>query len=166
MKKDAFLILVILCFLSFAQRCFSQPQALDSGWHHLRNTGAREWSEFPRDAKDSTLVVSFSSLGNASEKTLSLRQYDVKQDWRVLLNSKDIGTLVVDEKDRVSYLKIPAGILQAENTNEVLCRSEQVDDIMLGEIALHHKPLDSILSEGRVTIAVYDEETGVRAHVE
>ena len=158
MKKSAFLIVPVMWFL-IAPPGFGQVRMLDSGWHHLRNTGAREWSEFPAKAEASKLVLSFSAEHNSSVKTLSLRQYDVKLDWNVRLNNQSLGALVTDEKDLLSYVSIPAGMLKDQNTLEISSSDSQADDIRVGEIGLHDKSPDSLLSEGHISIAILDQET-------
>ena len=159
MKKGAFLVAMMIWFPSLATSGFGQVRMLDAGWHHLRNAGAQEWSEFPAQAEATRLVLSFSSEQNPSIKTLSLRQYDVKLDWKVRLNNQQLGTLVTDEKDLMAYFTIPAGTLKDQNTLEVSSDDKQADDIRLGEISLHDKSPDSLLSEGRISIAILDHET-------
>src|SRR5688572_24728612 len=112
------LSLVIMGFLSLP--AFGQHHVLDRTMHYVRNTAAREWSEFPAEVNERSLVITFSSKKNAAEQTLSLRQYDVKQTWKVLINGKDIGTLLLDEKDMITYFLISPGILlDGKNTLEI-----------------------------------------------
>src|SRR5690554_6721511 len=94
----------------------AQDRIVDDRMHHLRNTGPREWAEFPDQAMDSKFNISFSASPNDQEYTLSIRQYDIKQRWKVVLNGQTIGTLVEDEKDLLCYLPIPPRLLRATNT--------------------------------------------------
>src|SRR5204863_513812 len=75
--------------------------ALDANLHHLRNAAGREWADFPEKAEDQALTVRFKAAANAGERALRLRQQDVKQTWRLLLNGKELGRLVTDENDTV-----------------------------------------------------------------
>jgi len=119
MKKDSFLIFLVLCVFSDSSRVLAQQLTVDGGWHHLRNSGSREWSEFPETAEAKNLRVSFTAQPNRDEHTLSFRQYDVKAKWNVELNGQLLGTLVEDEKDLISYLKIPPGVLIENNVIEI-----------------------------------------------
>lgn len=137
-------------------------QMLDSGWYHLRNTGEREWSDFPVQPEQQTYRLQFDASVSDSETTLSLRQYDVKGNWRVLLNGEHLGTLIQDEKDLLRYLKIPRGALKNENTVEILSSDKQADDIRVGEVALYSVPLSNILAEAHVDFEIIDEGTNER----
>ena len=132
-------------------------QMLDSGWYHLRNTGEREWSDFPEQAQEQSHRLQFNINVPDRETTLSLRQYDVKGNWRVLLNGEHLGTLVQDEKDLIRYLKIPRGALKGENTLEIVSSDAQADDIRVGEVTLYSTPLSKVLSEAHVDFEVVDE---------
>ena len=157
MKRLAFLFILGPAFLTAYQGC-SQVQKLDTGWHHIRNTGPREWSTFPETTDQSKLVLRFSSKRNDTEQTLALRQYDVKLNWVVLLNGQSLGTLVGDEKDLICLLKIPEGLLAGDNTLEISCSDSRPDDINVGEITLHGQPMDQLLSQAHVSVEVIDAD--------
>src|SRR5688572_9757338 len=84
-----------------------EPVVLDSGLHHLRAAGPREWTEFPEQPESSHRELRFRSQANPREWTLELRQQDVKQDWNVLLAGKPLGKLVRDENDMRIYFPLP-----------------------------------------------------------
>src|SRR5881394_378863 len=84
----------------------AQDQILDGKLHHLRAAGEREWSTFPEKPEGPRLVLRFQAKANATEWALRLRQQDVRQTWKVLLNGKDLERLVADENDQVIYLPI------------------------------------------------------------
>ncbi|MEX1239888.1 MAG: CehA/McbA family metallohydrolase [Cyclobacteriaceae bacterium] len=159
MRKAGFLIF-IAWLLFRANPGFGQEQILDKGWYHLRNAGPREWSTFAKDPDRKKLLVNFKGGPNPSEHALSLRQFDVKLNWKVLLNGHAIGSLVPDEKDLMCYFKVPAGILKAENTLEVACADAQPDDIKVGDVVLHEQPLDIVLSDGQLALSVTDPDSG------
>jgi hypothetical protein len=123
----------------------------------VRNNQPREWSEFPIEAKEKELLLHFSSHANKSDQTISIRQYDVKLNWRVTLNGRDIGSLVTDEKDLVTYLSIPIGALH-DGENELLIKSSESipDDIRIGEIEIDRRPLREVLSEASVDIQIFE----------
>lgn len=142
----------------------SPPRSLDAGMHHLRIDGPREWEEFPETPEAVSFVLTFDAEPNAAEAALRLRQYDVKQDWRVRLNEADLGRLRQDENDMIVYLPVPVGTLRA-GRNEL--RIEQIpggrpvpDDIRVGEVFLDHRPVGEVLSEARLTVTVVDSDSG------
>src|SRR5262245_38505423 len=80
---------------------------LTASLHHLRAAGAREWSDFPEQPEGPHLSLRFQSRRNDAEWTLRLRQQDVRQTWKVLLNGKELGRLLSDENDTLLYLPVP-----------------------------------------------------------
>jgi hypothetical protein len=131
-------------------------QTLTARMHHLR-IGEREWSEFPRQPEGPRLVLRFQGERNSSEWALRLRQQDVKQTWKVLLNGKDLGRLQTDENDTVIYLPVAAGRLTTgENTLTVEQVGKTPDDIRVGEIVLDDRPVSRVLYEATVEVRVVD----------
>ncbi len=151
------MIIGILPFVPW--RATGQQQILDPEWHHLRNNGTREWTEFAEKAEASRLQLAFTSNINNDEHTLSFRQYDIKQRWRVILNGQALGALVEDEKDLMAYLRIPPGLLRRDNTLEISSDDPDPDDIRVGEIALHALALDSLLSQAHLEVSVLDQDS-------
>src|SRR5688572_6090868 len=103
--------LAVFAVLSFAVSAPAADSMLDPKLHHLRVGMVREWANFPAEAEGPTLTVRFRAAPNAREHALRLRQQDVKQPWRVLLNDKELGRLLQDENDTILYLPIPPGRL-------------------------------------------------------
>ncbi|MBW3542440.1 MAG: CehA/McbA family metallohydrolase, partial [Planctomycetes bacterium] len=138
-------------------------RVLDAGLHHLRIEGKGEWDEFPAAPEAARLELKFSAEENADEQTLSLRQQDVKQDWRVRLNDKSLGTLRRDENDMRIYLAVPAGALRSgENELRIEQTGRQTvpDDIRVGELSLDSRPVREVLSDATVAVAVTDGNSG------
>ena len=100
-----------------------EPQVLTKALHHLRIAGPREWSDFPEQPEASDLELRFTAKENGAEAALVLRQQDVKQTWRVLLNGEKLGSLIADENDMVIALSVPVGRLK---DGENILRIEQV----------------------------------------
>jgi hypothetical protein len=135
--------------------------------HHLRAAGEREWRDFPPKPEGPRLVLPFRARRNRAEWALRLRQQDVKQTWRVLLNGKELGWLTPDENDQVIFLPVPAGWV-VDGANRL--RVEQVgrvpDDIRVGDIALHSRPVPAVLAEATVDVSVAEKGlSGKRAPV-
>ena len=130
--------------------------------HFLRNGETREWSEFPGNVTEKQLTFRFDHLANHAYQTLHLRQYDVKQTWRVGINNHDIGSLVSDEKDMITYFKVPSGVLQAgQNELTIKCQDVISDDIKVGEITLDSRPLNVVLAEATLDVSITEEGTNL-----
>src|SRR5205809_7226084 len=121
------LVIATLLDIGTAQ---AKERILDAQMHHLRIGDKREWSEFPPQPEGPSLAVRFPAERNATEWALRLRQQDVKQTWKVLLNGKELGRLQADENDAVIFLPIPALRLEAgENTVAIEQIGRTSDDI-------------------------------------
>ncbi|HUR53193.1 MAG TPA: CehA/McbA family metallohydrolase [Gemmataceae bacterium] len=134
------------------------PLVIDARLHHLRSGAEREWSDFPAAAEGPRLSAAFQARANAGEHTLRLRQRDVKQTWKVLLNGKELGRLVADENDTEVTFPVPAGRL-ADGGNTLVVESAGVvpDDIWVGEITLDDRPVKDVFAEATVEVAVREE---------
>jgi hypothetical protein len=125
--------------------------------HHLRATTEREWSDFPAKAESHTLSLPFQAKRNEGEWTLRLRQQDVKQTWKVLLNGKELGRLLQDENDTVLYLKVPPRwLLAGENKLLIEQIGKVPDDVRVGEITLHDRPVARVLGEATVELSLQE----------
>ena len=149
----------LLAFLLFwGQSLAADEIILTDQLHHLRNEENREWSSFPQQAESESLKLSFHLPAKPTSGTLRLRQQDVKQAWKVLLNNKMIGKLQQDENDMIRYFTIPDGLLR-QGTNQLTIATDSkrgADDIRVGEISLFEQPRETVLSQGQVNIRVVD----------
>ncbi|MCE9527304.1 MAG: hypothetical protein K8R36_14755, partial [Planctomycetales bacterium] len=137
------------------------PQVLTEKMYHLRAAGPREWSDFPEQAEAAFLELKFATKKNTSEHALLLRQQDVKQSWRVLLNGEKIAGLTADENDMIVALPIPAGKLkEGENVLRIEQEGKLVDDVRVGQIVLHSRPVTSVLVEATIQIDLRDADFG------
>lgn len=140
------------------------PLVLTKKLHHLRIAGPREWSHFPEQPEASHLELKFTAKKNDAEGALFLRQQDVKQGWRVLLNGEKLGGLTQDENDMVVGLPIPAGRLKE---GENVLRIEQEggkppDDVRAGQVVLHSRPVKEVLAQASVQVELRDADSGER----
>ncbi|MGC3944349.1 MAG: CehA/McbA family metallohydrolase [Chryseolinea sp.] len=135
---------------------YGQKSVLLSEMRHIRNTGSREWTEFAEKA-DSELTLNFAVESEAIDQTLELTQYDVKLQWKVLVNGTGIGTLIQDEKKTTTYFRIPATLLKTTD-NVLTIRSEEKvpDDILVSGIAIHRGALDNLMTAA-VDLTIVDE---------
>jgi hypothetical protein len=145
----------------FALQGYSQSLDIDTAMHYLRNGEAKEWAWFPTIVDEKKLTLPFQSKSSNTSTTLCLRQYDVKQNWRIVLNDTDIGGLVEDEKDMYSYFSIPPNLLHnGQNVLVIRAADSTPDDIRIGHITLHYRTLREILSQTTVDVTVLDKDTG------
>jgi hypothetical protein len=148
----------LVVLLLSAAPVVAAPTVLESRRHHLRAGIVREWSDFPAEPDGPRLTMKFRAKPNAGEQTLRLRQQDVKQVWKVLLNGKELGRLTADENDTELVLPIPAGrLVDGENTLVIEPTNRAPDDIRVGEITLDDRPVKEVLSEATVEIVVREE---------
>ena len=152
---------ILFCaWISNLITCYGQEQTIYNLMEDVRNAEPREWSEFPTKSKLRELSIQFASDYNKSEQTISLRQHDVKLEWRVALNGKDIGSLASDEKDMIIYLPVPAGTLRdGENQLLIKCLETVADDIRVGEIKIYARALSEVLSDASVDVEVFEGTT-------
>lgn len=129
--------------------------------HHLRSEPAREWAEFPAQAEGAELTLDFDSTANLVERTLRLRQRDVKQVWRVAINGQDVARLPQDEAAIVNYVPLPAGTLRdGRNTLRVSSADKASDDVLVGEIAIVDRPARDVVQDATVDVVVREEPGG------
>jgi hypothetical protein len=148
-------IALALAGLLAGQPADAKEFVLDSALHHLRAAGPREWSDFPARPEGPSLSVRFKTERNDGEWTLRLRQQDVKQTWKVLLNGEEIGKLAEDENAQILCLPLSAGRLRTgENQLVIEPVGRTPDDIRVGEIRLDDRPMQCLLSEAAVEVSV------------
>jgi hypothetical protein len=159
---------LLLAFLgSDSLLCGAEPGAklfeIEPRFVHLRREGVREWSSFPAEPDGTHLEMAFDAAANLRECSLQLRQLDVKQAWRVLLNGKSLGELNRDEADLVAYLPIPPGALvSGRNSLRIECAARgkvAADDIRVGQVKWSARPVSEVLSEATLEIQVVDGDS-------
>lgn len=153
MKQAFYLIVFLIPGITNGQQ-----QILTGEPIHLRDGQQQEWSSFPVAAKDSLLQIRFKAKKVSGESTLALTQSDVNHPWKVMLNERLLGKLVVDEKKMVTYFTVPPGILK-ETDNILIIRSETPlnnlpDDIYVGDLILFNSPINELLTESSLNIHV------------
>jgi hypothetical protein len=135
-----------------------QELTIDPKLYHLRNGDLAEWAEFARQADGNQLTLPFQARANQTHYTLCLRQQDVKQDWTILLNGREIGKLALDEKDMFWYVDVPPNTLKTgANSLLISTTSAQVDDIRVGQLVLAERPMDTWLNEAALQVEVREE---------
>jgi hypothetical protein len=158
--KSHFIIFLLLACINAVQ---AQRQLIDGRMYHVRSGQQREWNEFPAAGARSQLSISFNASSNHRPATIEIRQYDVKQEWLVLVNNQHIGNLTEDEKDLNIYLDVPAGLIRnGSNTIEIKPATKtatETDDIRVGRLTYHALPSKELLSECKISLLVRDKNS-------
>lgn len=159
LRQYIFTVYIGYLFLSSTHEVYGQQHVLEKKIRLLRVGDQPEWAEFPQQAQGSHLLIHFDAQKNMAEQALRLRQQDVKQAWRVLLNEHDLGMLTRDENDMIVYLNIPPGVLNTgDNILRIVPNDTIADDIRVGQIVLEEKPVNVVLSEAIFHVEVVDGE--------
>jgi hypothetical protein len=152
------IVTVLVTWLATCNPCYGQLNSIDPDFHHIRNNEPREWTEFAEEAEAKQYAIDFSWHVNQTPATLLLRQYDVKQNWKVMLNDHEVGSLFTDEKEMVVYYSIPPGLLKEKKNSLVIqCTDTTPDDIKVGSILLDERPMKLVLSEATIDFDIVDE---------
>jgi hypothetical protein len=151
---------VLLIIHAVQQAAFAEPTVITDRMHHLRVNANREWADFPATPETRELNLEFNAKSNEGPWTLRLRQQDVKQNWKVRLNTLDLGVLRVDENDMIVYFEIPVGTL-IEGANKLLVQQQgdKSDDVRVGEIWIDDRSVSQLLGEATVDASVVDADT-------
>lgn len=135
---------------------------LDQGTlNNLRagSTSIKEWDDFPDHVESSAMEYVFDAKSNSSSWTLSLRQQNVKESWKVVLNEKELGRLMRDENDLRSDFEIPPQLLQESNNQlSIHAASSKLDDVRVGEIEIHDQSLEALRNEATIEIVITDSQ--------
>ena len=130
-------------------------QTLDARRYHLRSGTNAEWEEFSSGQPHGRrLDIPFSARRTASEQTLLIWQDDVKQDWRVELNGRRLGSLFLMEAPLNLALRLPPGALQEGSNTLSIVPPRENDDARVGDVRLAPQPMEPALNECAVEIAV------------
>lgn len=154
----------LLLYGTLIAEAAAADRVLESRLVHLRNGAVREWTEFPEAAEATELEIAFDGNPNPRDYTLRLRQEDVKQTWRVVLNDRELGRLVQDENPMVVYFDVPAVTLhEGRNVLSILPQmsdAEPADDVRVGDVRLFDHNRTGVLSDATVEVTVTDETSG------
>ncbi len=132
---------------------------LDEKLHFLGADGDREWQEFEgKIPQGRRLDIKFAAQPDRNEDTLFIRQRDVKLNWNVELNGRQLGTLFPMEADLVQAFAVPAGALREGDNTLSIIPPEGRDDVVVGEVKLASRPPREALSDATLIVRVSDED--------
>lgn len=152
-------IAIVALVSLFSVTCHAADVVITERMHHLRQQGTQEWAEFPKQQEAQKLELTFTAQVNATDRCLQLRQQDIKQPWRLLLNGKQLGQLHRDENDMVVYFEVPTGALK-DGENRIVVHTTSTrggDDIRVGEIHLLDRTKNEVLGESKLIVEVSED---------
>lgn len=138
-----------------------EPLVLNLNRLHLRAGDMAEWDEFAVEpAPARRLDLRFTGQANPRDATLFVRQDDVRQDWSVELNGRQLGTLFLMEADLVHTLRVPGGTLRDGDNLLSIVPPRENDDIVLHEIRLDPRSPAEAVPEATLEFQISDRATG------
>jgi hypothetical protein len=138
----------------------AELRTLDARRLHLRSGTNAEWEEFAASQPfGRRLDVTFEARRNATEHTLFIWQDEVRQDWRVELNGRRLGSLHLMEAPLDFALRIPAGALRDGSNVLSIVPPRENDDIRIGDFRLASERLEAALDQSGVEVEVTDIAT-------
>ncbi|MBI4327756.1 MAG: PHP domain-containing protein [Chloroflexi bacterium] len=154
--------IILLLALRLPHAAADEPlRLLDPKLHHLRSGSQAEWQEFADKTPEGLrLEITFAAQVNERESTLFIRQDDVKLDWRVQLNGRNLGTLFLMEAPLVQALAVPPQTLREGNNRLAILPPGANDDILVGDVKLDPRPLQEALNQAHIDVEVSDLENG------
>ena len=124
--------------------------------HHLGDTHVEIWEGVPADPEGTKLELKFRSRGNASEYVLAMRHQHVDERWSVRINGAEIGVLERGKVRRTFYHVVPPGTLVDGDNELSITTKKTADDIIVGDLLLHARPLREVLHLQPVRVRVQD----------
>lgn len=157
-KYVAFIFLLMIVG-GLNKQTTGQTRILDTGRFLLRSGNQPEWDEFANQSSIKQLTIRF-NVQPSKEHTLSLVQYDVKQNWNVVVNDRKVGSLVTDANAMRVYFRLPITVLRdTENVLTILPASNTADDIIISDLKIDSRSADEILAQCNVDVQVLDSKT-------
>lgn len=151
------LLVLFLFGAAAATAAPAEPRTLDARRYQLRSGTDAEWEEFAGSQPfGRRLDVIFESRRNTAEQTLLLWQDEVRQDWRVELNGRRLGSLHLMEAPLDLALRIPVGALRDGSNVLSILPPRENDDIRIGDFRLATEQLEAALDQSGVEVEVTD----------
>jgi hypothetical protein len=129
-------------------------------YHHLGDDPVRNWPDVPVEPEGTELRFEFEARANSHPATLRVRQRDIDNTWRVLINEAEVAQLDKLRADRRVFYEIAAGSLR-DGVNELrIVPDNPRDDIAVGEFTLFEGSLREVLKLRPLQITVLDADGG------
>jgi hypothetical protein len=154
--------LFLATLLAAAPGAPAEPIAITDRLFHLGDAEKPDWRDFTtvRPTHGTELELEFEAADNPGKLVLEIQAGSVSEDWKVKLNSRDLGALKKEDARTVQYLSVPAGTLKNGRNRLAIEAGKKGDDIYVGRATLHSRPLRELLGHARVHASVRDADTG------
>jgi hypothetical protein len=138
------------------------PIVITDKLHHIGDTEKPEWKEHttvkPTHRRD--IEIEFEARESSKKHVLEIQAGGVGIDWRVEVNSKDLGDLRKVEELTTQYFEVPGGTLRNGRNRLTIESRSDGDDIYVGKAILHDRPMREFRGHARVHASVRDADTG------
>src|SRR5688572_10164278 len=148
------------CFLAALTLPVQEVRELEPRMHHLGDNASSDWPEAPSAAEAQSLAFEFQARALAGEATLELEQRNVNEAWHVAINGVRVTTLARREPLERHHYVVPAGVLRDGANTFELTGDVPTDDITIGRIRLHERPLREVLDLRQVVVNVRERASG------
>jgi hypothetical protein len=159
--KSTFLL---IAFVSLAAVAVTHSDELV----HLRGGGElREWDSFPADDVPDAVRITLPGMKTPGEACLTIRQLDVRHQWRVRFNGHALGRLTAEEDPLIALFDLKSNMVRADaNVLEIAFeKGRDVDDILVGDAKLHPLSRSAYTSEASLSIRVTERGKPVPARL-
>jgi hypothetical protein len=154
LKSAVMVVILATCSLKpVAQYIF-----IDTAKTLLRSGTEAEWDEFNGRSANQEKLIRFNIINTGKELYfLSFVQYDVKQNWQILLNDSVIGLLPVDGNAMSVYFDLPSRyLLGGANTIRIKQDGVVKDDIVISEVKIAPGTKQPFLSRGMIQLTAVE----------
>jgi len=147
-------------FLAALALPVQEVRELDARMHHLGDNETPDWKEAAAKPEGAGLAFEFQARALDGEATLEIEQGHVNETWHVEINGTRVATLLKrDGLERHHYALAPGTLRDGGNTF-ALVGEVPTDDITIGHIRLHERPLRAVLGLKQVVVQVRERVGG------
>ena len=161
MRRESVIFLTCIALLPAARVASGDTLAVTDKLFHLGDSPKPEWKD--RTTVEPTgrrsLEIEFESVENPGQLTLEIQSGGVGQDWKVMLNGKEIGVLKKAETLTTQFLAIPPSTLKKGRNKLSVVTTAASDDIYVGKATIRDRPLRELQGLVPVKVSVKDAAT-------
>jgi hypothetical protein len=148
-------LLAILTF--FSLKLSAQYVFIDTAQTLLRSGAQAEWDEFAGRNTIPEKVISFSISDTRKAYYLVLVQYDVKQNWQILLNDSVMGMLHTDGNAMRVYFDLPSRyLLPGKNVLKIKNAGAVADDIVISDVKIGMGEKQFLLTQALIQLTAIE----------
>jgi hypothetical protein len=149
-----------ICWVAALALPVQEVRELDGRMHHLGDNETPDWSEAPAKPEGARLDLEFQARALDVEATLELEQGHVNELWHVEINGTRVAVLLRRDGLERQHYALPPGTLRDGRNTFALVGEVPTDDITIGHIRLHERPLRAVLELKEVLVQVRERAGG------